>query len=470
MSSRLGLEVSIVGRTRPPRGREEGSTSTWWRVDMAMTVRPSRMVRISSRHEGRKRSGKEGRSEKGGCRASRNGGEASRRKNGRMSRAEMVRLGGLLQGISVILQGNKHARAREGDLTNERKDVVSVDLGADAFRKLLIPKTPTEFVWEVLGIFGTLGTGLWTGLILYERRRALEDLEGLRKIAEERLRQSEEQRHEMEAMQRTAEEQWRKSEARVRQLQSSLQELMEQGVVEAGAKMVQLQKELKESEASLLAATVRLNDKAKKSEKGHLDEDAPAHRNDLQEKLVVPDTNCYLTDLGAVRRLKFTDAQVVVPTVVITELDGLQNSSESSTAYQARKALRYLSSVLAEGGNWLRGQEEKELRLMVQKSPDDAKQKGLPSLSYVPNKLRRKRQEVSKKWHHQTVSSPWYTSEGHEQPDNALIELSLFLAMKGSHVVLLTADKALQVKAMLYGVQSMHVGQFLRNTLENVDS
>mmetsp|Transcript_4435 Transcript_4435/g.28272 ORF Transcript_4435/g.28272 Transcript_4435/m.28272 type:complete len:438 (+) Transcript_4435:42-1355(+) len=437
---------------------------------MAMTVRPSRLVRISSRHEGRKRTWKEGRSEAEGCRASKNGGEGSRRKNGRMSRTEMVRLGGLLQGISAILQGNKGARAKEGDLSVERKETVSVDLGADAFRKLLIPKTPTEFVWEVLGIFGTLGTGLWTGLILYERRRALEDLEGLRKIAEERLRQSEEQRHEMEAMQRTAEEQWRKSEARVRQLQSSLQELMEQGVVEAGAKMVQLQKELKESEASLLAATVRLNDKAKKGEKGHPDENTPSHFNDFQEKLVVPDTNCYLTDLGAVRRLKFTDAQVVVPTVVITELDGLQNSSESSTAYQARKALRYLSSVLAGGGNWLRGQEEKELRLMVQKTPDEAKQKGLPSLSYVPNKLRRKRQEVSKKWHHQTVSSPWYTSEEHEQPDNALIELSLFLAMKGSHVVLLTADKALQVKAMLYGVQSMPVGQFLRNTLENVDS
>lgn len=434
-----------------------------------MAVRPGRLERVSGPLAGRRRTWKGGRGQVVRCSASRRGNRGTEGRNGRVKRNEVVRLGGLAQGIAAILQGCTRAGAAEGYLRDERRGTKGIDLGADAFRKLLIPNTPTEFVWEVLGIFGTLGTGLWTGLILYERRRALEDLEGLRKIAEERLRQSEEQRYEVEAMQRTAEEQWRKSEARVRQLQSSLQELMEQGVVEAGAKMVQLQQELKESEASLLAATLRLNDKAKKKGNGHLEEDLHPQPQDHQEKLVVPDTNCYLTDLGAVRRLKFTDAQVVVPTVVITELDGLQNSTESSTAFQARKALRYLSRVLAEGGKWLRGQEEKELRLMVQKVPGEAGPQGLPSLSYVPNKLRRGH-KASKKWHHQTATSPWYTSEGHEQPDNALIEVSLFLGMRGSHVVLLTADKALQVKAMLYGIQSMPVGQFLRQTLENVDS
>ena len=61
-------------------------------------------------------------------------------------------------------------------------------------------------------------------------------------------------------------------------------------------------------------------------------------------KSYVLDTNILLLDSDCI--FKFADNEVVIPLPVLDELDGLKNSRDTETAYQARRANRSLKNLL----------------------------------------------------------------------------------------------------------------------------
>lgn len=69
-------------------------------------------------------------------------------------------------------------------------------------------------------------------------------------------------------------------------------------------------------------------------------------------KTYVLDTNIFIHNPNCMN--KFEDNEIVIPYVVLEELDGLKTSRDGEVAYNARETLRKLKS-LREKGNLLKG-------------------------------------------------------------------------------------------------------------------
>eukprot|EP00850_Spirogloea_muscicola_P016572 SM000135S27016 [mRNA] locus=s135:216360:220414:- [translate_table: standard] len=173
---------------------------------------------------------------------------------------------------------------------------------------------------------------------------------------------------------------------------------------------------------------------------------------------VVPDTNCYLRHFRHVLLLKDLErVQTIVPLAVLEELDGLQQNADKSTAFAARKSVRYLAQQMAGGAGWLRGQQRTELRCLVQGRhnfmSDSHANDGSSSSSTDEGSCIRT-------WRREVIAQ----TRGLKQADDAIVECCLHFAAHGA-VTLLTNDKALQVKAMIHQLKAVSLLEYLNATL-----
>lgn len=181
--------------------------------------------------------------------------------------------------------------------------------------------------------------------------------------------------------------------------------------------------------------------------------------------------NSYATRRGSVR--------IVLPATVVSELDGLQYASDGELAYRARSALSMLEGCVG-GGN---------LRWLRRERAAQGKGAGMPYLVAGDRKgewVQGVAQETKP-----AADSMWWDKD--RDGDKEVLGLCLALrapaaakTQKGStrwgalgvvgggergevgekhgraptRVVLLTADKALQVSAMLEGVRTMAIEQW----------